>query len=317
MRKVIFAGKSSSYNLIILAGYLLFFSCSCSSDSPILEAKNAPVSEINVSPTNSDLKQSSLSIQSETKSISFKGVNLQTDIPSVSSIEASEEPGIILEEDYDKPDGVQPRHILLKLKGEYANRYEGLNYPPKINIYPIAEFRQAFAVSNSQIGVFDKEIKSLQNIISKRTAKKEELPLTPFYDRSPEILTHFKYASFKNGDGILYVTQYSVDYATIINNQSLVYVFQGLTSDKKYYIWATFPIALKGLPESLSDDTFKDYKVPQTYFDEKTNPKEYAKYKKYLSSVETLLNKAKPDEFNPDLNKIEKTISSLDVNWNE
>lgn len=317
MGKVIFTEKNKYPNFIVLAGCFLFFLCSCNPDSSTLEAKNASVSEITASPTNPDIIQSDLQNQSKTKSASFKGVNLQTDIPAVSDIEASEEPAVILEDENDKPDSVQSRHISLKLKGEYANRRKESGYLPEINIYPIAEFRQAFAKSNNYVEVFDKKIKSLQNIISKKTAKKEELPRIPFYDGSPEILAHFKYTTFKNGAGVLYITQYNVDYATTINNQELVCVFQGLTSDKKYYVSATFPVELKGLPESIYDNKFGDYKLPQTYFDAKTNLAEYAKYKKYLLSIETLLNKAKPGEFNPDLDKIEKTISSLEINWNE
>ena len=289
----------------------MLFLSSCNLANPISEVKNSPL-ELTVSTNNSDLPN-----QTSVKSVSFKGISLQTDIPAVSGIEASEEPPVILEEDYDKPDSVQSRHISLKLKGDYADRRKESGSLPEINIYPVAEFRQAFAKANNYVEVFDEKIKSLQDIISKKTAKKEDLPRIPFYDGAPEVLAHFKYTTFKNGVGVLYITQYNVDYATIINNQQLVCVFQGLTSDKKYYVSASFPLTLKGLSENSDESRFGDYKLPQTYFDAKTNPTEFARYKRYLSAVETLLNKAKPNEFDPDLDKIENTISSLEVNWSD
>lgn len=305
------ADKSYIKNLLLLISFLFGFLCSCNSINQNSEAKHSISSQIENSSNNYPTSK----IENQNQSIIFKGISLQNKIPSVSGIEASEVPPVFLEDENDKPDSVTSRSILLKLKGDYSKRFKD-NFP-KINIYPIAEFRQAFAVSKKLMGEFDKEIEFLQKIISRNIGKKDELPRIPFYDGSVEILTHFKKLAFKNGYGIAYITQYNVNYATIINNQELVYVFQGITTDKNYYILAILPISLKDLPETSQNNRFGNYELPQTYFDAKTDPKKFNDYKNYLASVEKLINKQNPTDFNPDLNKIEETLSSLEVNWKD
>lgn len=300
---------SYSFFILLVSCASIFFS-SCNSASPTLEAKNE-------FPTNINVKQSNLQNFDHTQSINFKGVSFQNKIPLVSEITASEEPAVPLEDENDKADYVQSRRILFKLNGEYASKHKESFYQPKIIVYPIAEYRQASAKSKTLVESIDKSTKKLQEIITARTAKREDISRITSIDASPEILAQFKQISFNNGKGVLYVTQYNVDWATIINNQQLSYIFQGISEDGKYYVQAAFPITLKELPDSLYDNKFRDYEMPQVYFTEKRRPELYAAYRKYLASVETLLDNSKTNEFNPDLSKIEETLSSLEINWKD
>jgi hypothetical protein len=317
------------YNLIILISSFSIIFSSCRVVSRNLDAKNeSPVEianlqqdqsapEITKSPVNDGMKPTNFKCENQTELISFKEVSFQCKIPLISIVETSEEPAAPLEREDDKPDYVQSRSILFKFKGEYAEQHKESFFLPKINIYPIAEYRQAGAISVQYTKWFDEAINTLQEIISKKTAKTEEISQGTFHEGSPRILAHFKPVSFKNGQGVIYITQYNVDWANIINNQQLNYIFQGITADKKYYVWATFPITLKELPDSIYDNKFGDYELPQTYFDKKKDRAKYTAYKKYLASIEALLNKKKASDFEPDLSKIEETLTSLEVNWKD
>ena len=315
------------YKKLIFLSFIVYVS-SCSVASQNLETANkSPTTIINSQdhsiaqvadePTDHTVKVTDFNCDDRNKIINFKGVSFRCTIPLVSKIEVSEEPASPLQDTDDKDDYVHSRFMLIKFKGKYWDQHKESYYSPEINIFPIAEFRRAYKISPNHIKGFDNSINILKKIISKKTANKEELPRIPYYDGSTQILAHFKSRSFKNGSGVFFLTQYVVDYADIINNQKLSGVFQGITADNKYYILATFPISLKGLPDSIYNDKFGDYQIPADFLNPKTVKANEAEYKKYLASMEKLLNKQKPGDFQPDLNKLEEMISSLEVNWKE
>lgn len=313
MRKTIIEEvmKSRNQSLITLAVFILIFS-SCSAVSPSSEAKKQGEDSQN----NSHVNQTEINTPNHSQSVNFKGVSFQNKIPLVSNIETLEKPASPLENEDDKPDYIKPRHLSFGLKGEYATRNEENGFSPEIIVYPIAEFRQAFAISEAHIRGFDEEINSLENIISKKTSKIEDFPYLLCFECTHDVESHLKYISFKNGEGVLYLTQFNLG-PSIINNERLTYAFQGITADKQYYILGTFPVRSKILPDSIYVYKFKDYVLPQFFYDRKNDRENEKKYKKYLASVETLLNKQKASDFNPDLDKIEETISSLEVNWQD
>ena len=61
-----------------------------------------------------------------------------------------------------------------------------------------------------------------------------------------------QYLDFKSGTGVRFLTQFNNGMAPV-NNHDLIYTFQGLTSDGKYYIAAVLPVTHPDLPaNSLS-----------------------------------------------------------------
>ena len=55
------------------------------------------------------------------------------------------------------------------------------------------------------------------------------------------------YLSFRNGTGIRYITHYAQDVAPYTAD-SFFYTYQGLTSDGKNYVSATFPLYTRCFP---------------------------------------------------------------------
>lgn len=253
--------------------------------------------------------------QTQNGSITFKGVSLTTNIPSAQTIEAVLEPPLFLEIETDKPDSVVPQYISLKLKDQYPGDDRKYFYSPEVNIYTIEGFRQALSKSKHYVSELNSEINALKKIITQQPKRIENLPRIPFHDGGPTITTHIKYASFKNGKGVFYLTHYDIE-PSLIGNGRLTYVFQGLTDDGKHYIFATFPVILNSLPDSNAT-RFEDYELPTFYYDPKTVEANDVRFQKYLSKMTKLLERTSPNKFNPALPNIEQTVISLDVNWTE
>ena len=298
--------------LILSVSCIVILQCSCIT-TPNSEAKNTVPTV--TPPDVSDTKVSESNNQDLPKHIDFKGVSFQSYISSATDIEAIEEEAVILEEETDKPDSVRPRTISVKFKGEFFDRRKDDIFSSKINIYPIKEFREALAKSGRFVKIFDSEIKSLHDIILDGKTEIKELPRIPFYDSTIDIITRVKHITTKNGKGFFCLTQLNID-PSIINNEGLTYMFQGITSDNKYYILATFPVKSKLLPDSYDTEEFRGYSLPRIIRGSKEYAVQEAEYNNYLKSVENLLNKQKSDSFTPDLTEIEETISSLEVDWN-
>ena len=81
-----------------------------------------------------------------------------------------------------------------------------------------------------------------------------------------------------------------------INNQELLYTYQGLTSDGHYYVAVVLPINLPGLPADAQD----------------TNnlPSDFAKY---VADTADLLDQQPAGTFTPDLVKLDAMIESIEV----
>ncbi len=78
-----------------------------------------------------------------------------------------------------------------------------------------------------------------------------ELPLSNFY----RVCDHQQFNSnlsqldFENGSGVRFVSVYGIQDMVPVDNENLVYIFQGLTNDDKYYIKAVVRLLHSQLPE--------------------------------------------------------------------
>jgi hypothetical protein len=85
-----------------------------------------------------------------------------------------------------------------------------------------------------------------------------------------------------------------------INNYELIYTFQGLTSDGKYYVAAVLPINHPSLPA--------DGKVTGK------EPLEFTSdYSTYLANVVKSLNPQAANTFTPDLTQLDVMLRSLEI----
>jgi len=243
---------------------------------------------------------------------SYEGVSFTYNSSLASEIKAETIPEAPLDKEDDKPDEVAPEHTAFTLIGPYASRYESSFFsPPEIHIYPIAGYKEALAVSKDDVKALEEKISTLKTILSERpTSSEKEIPFLPEIDAAQVLRARLKYIDFKNGKGIMFLSQYNTEPA-LINNQGLAYIFQGLTSDGLYYISASFPVSAPILPKDSGATSFEDYKLPDDFYqDYESNEKSYGAY---ATKIARKLEALPPGKYEPDLTLFEELIRSLYV----
>jgi hypothetical protein len=181
-----------------------------------------------------------------------------------------------------------PQYTLLTLEG-----YPITNHllTPQIFVYPA----QDLPAANENAGQIVADLQALlQN-----PQDGQLMPFLPLYNAAQVMHAQVKSLDFKNGKGVRYLTQF--DQAMLpINNHELIYTYQGLTSDGKYYVAAVLPVNLAGLPANENDLD----NLPAEFTSD---------FPKYLSNTVSLLDQQSPASFTPDLNKLDTMMGSLDI----
>jgi hypothetical protein len=180
-----------------------------------------------------------------------------------------------------------PQHMILSLQGyPIAEHLQ----QPQIFVYPLADLAMNEAAGNTA--------QSLQVLLQERQAG-PVLPFLPLYNAAQVLHTQVKYLDFKNGQGVRFLTQY--DQGPLpVNNHQLLYTYQGLSSDGKYYLAAVLPVNLPGLPAGanmtgdLPADLIEDFPA-------------------YLAETVAMLNQQPPSAYTPDLSLLDAMIQSIEV----
>jgi hypothetical protein len=142
------------------------------------------------------------------------------------------------------------------------------------------------------------EFGDLRALLAERPAAIEgELPLLPLNNAGQMLHARVHYLDFANGSGVAYLTQFAMG-PNAVNNQELLYTFQGFTDDREYYVAAFLPVSLPSLPATaqLSDDDFAAI---------------MADYEGYLLDMVVHLEEQPAEAFSPDLAQIDRLIQSL------
>ena len=162
-------------------------------------------------------------------------------------------------------------------------------YQPRIYIYPAADLVSA---SVDAANIAD----NLQALLQTRQAG-DKLPFLPLITNVQVMHAQVQYLDFKSGTGVRFMTMYSNGMAPV-NNHDLIYTFQGLTSDGKYYVAVVMPVTHPDLPaDSLSGGSVG---VGKDYLN-------------YVANTVTKLNQQPASRFTPDLAKLDALIQSIEV----
>jgi hypothetical protein len=181
-----------------------------------------------------------------------------------------------------------PKYTVLSLKAYPVAKHL---MQPQIFIYPANEL----AAANEEAG---KTAVNLQALLKTQQLGKA-MPFLPLYNAAQVMYAQVKFLDTKNGKGVRYLTQF--DQAVIpINNYELLYTFQGLTNDGKYYVAAVLPVTMDGLP----DDDKVTGKEPTEFEND---------FSKYREGVVNAINQAADNSFGPDLSKLDKMVQSIEV----
>ena len=123
-----------------------------------------------------------------------------------------------------------------------------------------------------------------------------KVPFFPMFPANQVFHAQAKILHHQNGSGLRYLSMYSQAYLSV-DNYSLFYTYQGLSSDGKTYVIAILPIKASTLKdkEGIPADT-------QAFIDN---------YAKYLTDVSAGLNALTPEQFTPNLDEIDHLMESI------
>ena len=160
-----------------------------------------------------------------------------------------------------------------------------------------------YAVNKGLVSATEKEIQALKDVLKDKNFRSEgKIPYIPFIDASQSLQAKVKLSRFDQGSGIFFVTYMSTEGGPI-SNDHLRYIFEGLTSDGKYYVLAEIPVSVTFLPEGTSEDYER--------YERKKLSSEVVK--NYRSSITKRLEKLPTNGFHPDLKYLEELIASLKI----
>lgn len=162
---------------------------------------------------------------------------------------------------------------------------------PQLFIYPVEELKTV----NEGAGQI---VDSLQTLIQ-LPQEITPMPFLPLFNAAQVMHAHVQYLDFKNGQGLRYLTEFDQGILPI-NNYELIYTYQGLTSDGKYYVAAVLPVTHPSLP---ADGTVTGNEPPEFTSD----------FPAYLANVVGTLNPQAANTFTPDLTQLDAMMSSLEI----
>jgi hypothetical protein len=162
---------------------------------------------------------------------------------------------------------------------------------PQIFIYPVQDLAKT---NEGATGL----ISSLQTLLQS-PAEVKDMPFMPLYNAAQMMHAQVKTMDFKSGRGVRFLTEFSQGIVPI-NNHDLIYTFQGLTSDGKYYVAAVLPVNHPSLPA--------DYQAIVNL------PPEFSSdYMTYLANVVVSLNSKAANSFTPDLSRLDAMMGSIEI----
>jgi hypothetical protein len=173
--------------------------------------------------------------------------------------------------------------------------YKSINtyHHPRIEIYAVADYEKISDYAKTTIA-------ALKNLLaSEPAAPDKEIPFLPVFNAAQIFHAQVQYLKFSGGQGVRFVTQFDQAYLPI-NNLEIIYTFQGLTDDGKYYISAILPVASNILPNT--DQIPADQQ--QTFGDT---------FPQYLQDTVKKLDAQKSSDFSPDLSLLDAMMQSLQV----
>jgi hypothetical protein len=187
---------------------------------------------------------------------------------------------------------IYPDHTELTIQKYPLTRTQ---FPPQIWIYPVSRFSELLP------DILPPRISDLKRIISNDALPSGELPFLPAIPEIQSFFVHEAVLSFKDGQGVRFITEYS-EAPTSISNKNIIYTFQGLTDDGKYWVAVTLPISSPILPE-------ENDMLPEGYTEESL----ILNYSSYVSDVKELLEEQAPDSFFPTIDELDALVQSISV----
>ena len=254
--------------------------------------------------------------------VSYKSVSFSFNPSLGSQVEAKTvPPQPDLEDKQAKLEGIPVEHHAFTFVGSpHESTFWQL---PEIDVFRLADYQKGLNATPIYSQGATETVRLLKTILSKQPKSlalkrllaqqkypdKNAMPLFALFDATQAFHARLKYIDFANGKGVLFLTQYNIE-TSLINNQGLAYVFQGLTNDNVHAVTAFFPVSASFLPEDLDPARAKEYKPSKNFY---LLPNESRQYQSYLKTVTPRLEQLPSEKFTPDLKRIEALIASLKI----
>ncbi len=200
-----------------------------------------------------------------------------------------------------------PEHIVVNFNKlpRFSGKERG--FAPEIMIHSTDAYARILDPESKPSANFLAEFELIKKLSIKELNHKSGTPL-PFVNSSADGSQHvtigFKTLPFANGKGFRFVTAYAIE-ATLLYENSLVYIFQGITNDGKTYIMATFPVTLNGLPNyedtehlGFSMQPYPDFVMKQNAYNKKAEKwlvKNTDKMTPSLATLDAIMSSIKTD----------------------
>jgi hypothetical protein len=172
----------------------------------------------------------------------------------------------------------------------------GTQFPPQIWIYPVDRFSELLPEH------IPSHVSDLQNLIANGAGDSAVLPFLPVIPQTQSFHIFETGLSFNGGQGLRFITEYS-ESPTPINSKCVIYTFQGLTTDGRYWVAVTLPIGNSILP--ATNDM-----LPEGYTDESL----IQGYAAYVREVKAALEAQPLDSFFPAIDSLDNLVRSISVN---
>ena len=162
---------------------------------------------------------------------------------------------------------------------------------PQIFIFPLGDLEEVSVETRGIIADLQELLDSPREI--------QIMPFLPLQNGMQSLHFHVQYLDFADGQGMRYLTEFDQGVVPV-NNDGLIYTYQGLTNDGKYYVSAILPVNHPSLPENG--------RITGNEPPEFTN-----NYHAYLADVVASLNPQAANTFTPDLTQLDAMLGSLEV----
>lgn len=130
---------------------------------------------------------------------------------------------------------------------------DSLAYPVDVRqrqvlVYPVEAYREVLPVG-ARIAL-DARLAELRRLLRERPefADSAEIPVLPVVEAAQVLRARLRYVDFAGGGGVSFIARYASGPGPSVG--SLVWTFQGLTDDGRYYVSIFHPISAPEFPET-------------------------------------------------------------------